>query len=52
LFTTALGLIIAIPLVVAGNMIQVRIGKMQDSVQHHLGIFVADLETVIADGGR
>lgn len=52
LFTTALGLMIAIPLVLAGNMIHVRIGKMQDSVQHHLGVFVSDLETVMAEGGR
>ncbi|NOX55868.1 MAG: MotA/TolQ/ExbB proton channel family protein, partial [Planctomycetes bacterium] len=32
LFTTALGLTIAIPLVLAGAMINVRIGKLQDSV--------------------
>lgn len=44
LFTTAAGLAIAIPLVVLGAMVQVRIAKMQDSVQENLGIFVDDLE--------
>jgi biopolymer transport protein ExbB/TolQ len=51
LFTTAVGLIIAIPLVLAGNMIHVRIGKMQDAVQQHLGIFFEDLEAA-QNGGR
>lgn len=44
LFTTALGLAIAIPLVLAGNMIHVRIGKLQDSVQQDLSVFLDDLE--------
>lgn len=48
LFTTAAGLTIAIPLVLAGNMLRVRIGKLQDSVQDHLGRFVDDLSTVVA----
>jgi len=43
LFTTALGLTVAIPLVLAGNMISVRIGKLQDSVQEMLGRFIDDL---------
>lgn len=43
LFTTALGLSVAIPLVLAGNMLHVRIGKLQDSVQEHLGTFIEDL---------
>ena len=44
LFTTALGLSIAIPLVLAGALINVRIGKLQDASQHHLGVFFDDLE--------
>ncbi|MGE3315537.1 MAG: MotA/TolQ/ExbB proton channel family protein [Planctomycetaceae bacterium] len=40
LITTAVGLIIAIPLVLAGNMLHVRIGKLQDSVQQYLGQFL------------
>ena len=48
LLTTAIGLLTAIPLVLAGNMLHVRIGKLQDSVQHDLGVFLDDLETVTA----
>lgn len=46
LFTTALGLTIAIPLVLAGAAVHVRIGKLQDSVQDQLGEFLDDLDTV------
>jgi len=49
LFTTAAGLTVAIPLVLAGNMLRVRIGKLQDSVQDHLGRFVDDLVAVVAE---
>lgn len=49
LFTTAAGLTVAIPLVLAGNMIQVRIGKLQDSVELHLGEFLNDLAAATAD---
>lgn len=52
LFTTAIGLAIAIPLVLAGNMIHVRIGKLQDSVQQHIGTFLSDLEAATADDRR
>jgi biopolymer transport protein ExbB/TolQ len=53
LFTTALGLTVAIPLVLAGNMVSVRIGKLQDSVQEQLGEFVDDLDAVTqGEGGR
>ncbi len=45
LITTAVGLIIAIPLVLAGNMLHVRIGKLQDSVQQNLGQFLEIYET-------
>lgn len=51
LLTTALGLVIAIPLVVAGNLIHIRIGKLQDSVQHDLGVFLEDVEDTQAAGG-
>ncbi|MGD9853336.1 MAG: MotA/TolQ/ExbB proton channel family protein [Planctomycetaceae bacterium] len=44
LFTTAMGLTVAIPLVLLGAMVQVRIGKLQDSVQEHVGEFLDDLE--------
>lgn len=53
LLTTALGLVIAIPLVLAGNLIHIRIGKLQDSVQHDLGVFLEDVEdTQAAKGAR
>lgn len=51
LFTTALGLSVAIPLVLAGNMIHVRIGKLQDSVQDDLGTFLDDLSEAAEAGG-
>lgn len=44
LVTTAIGLIIAIPLVLAGAALHVRIGKLQDSVQQHLGRFFDDFD--------
>jgi biopolymer transport protein ExbB/TolQ len=40
LLTTAFGLAIAIPLTLAGNLIHVRIGKLQAAVQHQLGEFL------------
>ncbi len=49
LFTTAAGLTVAIPLVLAGNMIQVRIGKLQDSVELHLGQFLNDLASAVSN---
>lgn len=53
LITTALGLTIAIPLVMAGNVIHVRMGKLQDSVQQDLGEFLDDLSAAAAvPGGR
>jgi biopolymer transport protein ExbB len=52
LFTTALGLAVAIPLVMAGNMIHVRIGKLQDSVQQNVGAFLDDLEEDKSPGER
>ncbi len=52
LVTTALGLVVAIPLVLAGAMIQVRIGKLQDAVQQQLAVFLDDLESVNAGKGK
>jgi biopolymer transport protein ExbB len=40
LLTTAFGLAIAIPLTLAGNMIHVRLGMLQNAVQHQLGTFL------------
>lgn len=51
LITTAVGLIIAIPLVLAGNMLHVRIGKLQDSVQQNLGQFLEIYEATLANPG-
>ncbi len=52
LFTTAAGLAVAIPLVLAGAMIHVRIGKLQDAVQEDLGEFLDSFEPVVASGGK
>uniref|UniRef100_A0A7C2K0U1 MotA/TolQ/ExbB proton channel family protein n=1 Tax=Schlesneria paludicola TaxID=360056 RepID=A0A7C2K0U1_9PLAN len=51
LWTTAIGLAIAIPLVLCGNAIQVRIGKLQDSVEQQIGEFLETLDMVLS-GGR
>lgn len=50
LFTTACGLIIAIPLTMLGAAVQVKKGKMTDSVQEHLSEFLHDLERVMVEG--
>lgn len=47
LFTTAIGLMVAIPLVMALASIHVRQGKLQDSVQNMLSIFLEDFETAL-----
>ena len=53
LVTTAIGLVIAIPLVLAGNMIHVRISKLQDDVQQDLGEFLEDLaDATVPTTGR
>lgn len=44
LWTTAIGLIIAIPMIVALNIINVRIGKLQDNVQDLMGWFLNEFE--------
>ncbi len=46
LFTTALGLAVAIPLVIAGAFLHVRMGKLQDHVQEELSWFLDELDTV------
>jgi biopolymer transport protein ExbB/TolQ len=48
LLTTAIGLMVAIPLVMISAMIHVRIGKLQDGVQQGLGAFLADLDAANA----
>ena len=50
LFTTACGLMIAIPLTMLGSLVQVRKGKMTDNVQEDLSEFLHDLEKVMAEG--
>jgi biopolymer transport protein ExbB len=45
LFTTAIGLAVAVPLVMALASIHVRQGKLQDSVQNMLSVFLEDFET-------
>jgi biopolymer transport protein ExbB len=40
LWTTAIGLAVAIPLVLCGNAITVRIGKLQDAVEQQIGEFL------------
>jgi biopolymer transport protein ExbB/TolQ len=47
LFTTAIGLMVAIPLVMALAAIHVRQGKLQDSVQYMLGTFLEDLDAAL-----
>ena len=44
LITTAVGLMIAIPLVMCMASMQVRITRLTDAVQHQLGRFLDDLE--------
>lgn len=44
LWTTAIGLIIAVPLILLMSMIQVRLSKMQDQVQQYLGEFLESFE--------
>ena len=48
LITTAVGLMIAIPLVMCMASMQVRIGRLTDAVQHQLGRFLDDLEAAQA----
>ena len=52
LFTTAIGLIIAVPLVLMGAWIRVRIGKLSDQVEQYLGVFLEDLENAVMKAGR
>ena len=52
LWTTAIGLFIAIPLVLAGNMLAIRIGKLQDGVQEQVGEFLDRLAAVQGEGER
>lgn len=48
LITTAVGLMIAIPLVMCMASMQVRIGRLTDAVQHQLGRFLDELDAVQA----
>ena len=44
LITTAVGLMIAIPLVMCMASMQVRIGRLTDAVQHQIGRFLDELD--------
>lgn len=44
LFTTAAGLAVAIPLVLLGAAVRVRMGRLEDTVQEHLSEFLDDFE--------
>ena len=44
LWATAIGLLIATPLTLIGNMINVRIRKLEDESQESLGRFMEDFE--------
>ena len=48
LITTAVGLMIAIPLVMCMASLQVRIGRLTDNVQHQIGQFLDQLEHALA----
>ena len=48
LITTAVGLMIAIPLVMCMASMQVRIGRLTDSVQHQIGKFLDQLEQAVS----
>jgi biopolymer transport protein ExbB/TolQ len=50
LITTMVGLVIAIPLIMAGNAIHVRMSKLQDSVQQDLSRFFDDFDAVRNEG--
>ena len=47
LWTTAVGLFVAIPLVLAGSAIHVRMGKLQDAVQFQLGHLIEELDLAV-----
>ena len=51
LLTTAGGLAIAIPVVIMSNFANVRISRLQDSVDEVLGIVIDDLEAAQVRGG-
>ena len=44
LFTTAMGLAVAIPLTILGAWARVRIGRLADGVEQHIGEFLDDLQ--------
>ncbi len=47
LFTTACGLMIAIPLTILASAVQVKKGKMTDAIQEQLSEFLHDLEAAM-----
>lgn len=45
LITTAVGLLVSIPLILALSFIQVRMGRLLDHVQQYIAVFLEDFET-------
>lgn len=50
LVTTAVGLLVAIPLMLCMSMIQVRMGRLMDHVQQYLGAFLDEFDAVRKPG--
>ena len=46
--TTALGLIIAVPMVLAANFISIRMRKLEDATAEHMQIVLDDMENALA----
>jgi len=51
LITTAVGLLVSIPLILAMSFIQVRMGRLLDHVQQYTGVFLEDFEATRNPGG-
>lgn len=51
LITTAVGLLVSIPLILAMSFIQVRLGRLLDHVQQYMGVFLEEFEANRTSGG-
>jgi biopolymer transport protein ExbB/TolQ len=52
LVTTAIGLLVSIPLILAMSFIQVRMGRLLDHVQQYTAVFLEDFEAQRTPGGN
>jgi len=52
LVTTAIGLLVSIPLILAMSFIQVRMGRLLDHVQQYTAVFLEDFEAQRNPGGN